>query len=288
MIIDAHTHRYPKEVIADPAGFAEKWGESKWLRMVAPEGKTSLQGWADREQMLTDMDAAGVDCCVLLGWYWEQQRTCIEANVWHRRWIKQDPERFIAFLSLKPDIPLLTDYLKQAQEDGFKGIGESHPWAQGFSMQDKKWMSAMEFACEAGWPVNFHVTDPAGKDYPGKTATPMKEFLWLAKELPDLRIILAHAGALYALDHPTPPNLYFDLAACPLLYPSDIYQKLVDCAGAEKILWGTDYPLRIYPTMQKTPDFKTFLEEFKRAVDEDEQQMRAITGGNFSGLLNED
>ena len=48
----------------------------------------------------------------------------------------------------------------------------------------------------------------------------------------------------------------------------------------KKILWGTDYPLRIYPTMQK-PDFKTFLEEFKRVVDVDEQNLRAITGSNF-------
>ena len=32
-----------------------------------------------------------------------------------------------------------------------------------------------------------------------KNSHPMEEFLWLAKELPDLKIILAHAGALYAI-----------------------------------------------------------------------------------------
>ena len=285
MIIDVHTHRYAKQVINDPVGFARQRGELQWLMMVAPEDRPSLQGWSDRDQMLADMNAAGVDRCVLLGWYWENCQTCIEANDWHRRWIKQDPSRFFSFLSIKPDIPDLNDYLKQAQEDGFQGIGESHPWVQGFSMQDKVWIKAMEFACDAGWPVNFHVTDPAGRDYPGKTLTPMDDFLWLAKELPDLKIILAHAGALYALENPIPDNFYFDLAACPLLYPGEIYQKLIDRTGVEKILWGTDYPLRIYPGTQKKPDFNTFLEELKRSVEIGQDQLDAIIGSNFLKLV---
>lgn len=146
-------------------------------------------------------------------------------------------------------------------------------------------MEAMEFACEAGWPVTFHTTDPDGKDYPGKTLTSMEEFLWLAKELPDLKIILAHAGALYAIQHPMPDNIYFDLAACPLLYPATIYSKLIDAVGAERILWGTDYPLRIYPSTQVQPDFKTFLEEFKQSTDVDHRSTDAMTGTNFLNLI---
>ena len=33
-----------------------------------------------------------------------------------------------------------------AGDDGFQKLGESHPWAQGFSLKDKLWMEAMEFA----------------------------------------------------------------------------------------------------------------------------------------------
>ncbi len=288
MIIDAHTHRYSDEVIANPSAFASRTGEQKWLHMVTPSSQTSLQGWADRDQMLADMDNAGIDRCVLLGWYWENFQTCMEANDWHRRWIKQDPGRFFSFLAIKPGIPSLKDYLKQAHEDGFRGIGESHPWVQGFSMQDKEWMGVMEFACAHSWPVNFHVTDPAGRDYPGKTLTPMDDFVWLANELPDLKIILAHAGALYALENSIPDNFYFDLAACPLLYSREIYQKLIDCTGAEKILWGTDYPLRIYPRTQKKPDFHTFLEELKSCLQVGQDQFDAITGANFLRLSGED
>lgn len=285
MIIDAHTHRYADEVIADPIAFANRMGEQKWLDMVSPPDRPSLQGWADRDQILADMDAAGIDRCVLLGWYWENYQTCIEANDWHRRWIKQDPSRFFSFLAIKPGIPSLENYLKQAHEDGFRGIGESHPWVQGFSMQDKEWMKAMEFACTHGWPVNFHVTDPTGKDYPGKTLTPMDDFLWLAKELPDLKIILAHAGALYVLENSIPDNFYFDLAACPLLYPPSIYQKLIDRTGAGKILWGTDYPLKIYPSRTQKPDFLSFLCEFKSSINSKKEQLDRMLGNNFLRLI---
>lgn len=285
MIVDAHTHRYPDEVTANPTAFARRTMESIWLQMVAPSKQPSLQGWSDRKTMLQDMDDAGVQSCLLLGWYWENARTCIEANQWHRQWMRQDPDRFIAFLSIKPGIPNLSDYLKQAKEDGFQGIGESHPWVQNFSMDDPQWMQAMAFACEQGWPVNFHVTDPQGKDYPGKTQTPMQDFIWLAKELPDLKIILAHAGALWALEHDLPSNIYFDLAACPLLYPASIYPKLIDAVGAEKILWGTDYPLRIYPSKQDKPDFASFLHEFRDSISVSSEELACMLGKNLLHLL---
>lgn len=285
MIIDAHTHRYPDAVIADPVAFAKRTRESKWLSMVAPQKRFSLQGWADRQRMLDDMEEAGVDRSVLLGWYWENAQTCLEANEWHRKWIKEDPDRFIAFLSIKPEIPKLIDYLKQAQDDGFQGIGEAHPWAQGFQMNHPEWMKAMEFSSDHGWPVNFHVTDSQGKDYPGKMLTPMKDFIWLANELPDLKIILAHAGALYGLENPTPNNIFYDLAACPLLYPQSIYQKLINKIGPDKILWGTDYPLRIYPSRLSKPDFLSFLIEFKNSIQIDTDKVRGMLGQNLLNLL---
>ncbi len=285
MIIDAHTHRYPEEVIADPVAFANRSHEPAWLEMVMPSGRPSLQGWSNRETMLNDMDAAGVESCVLLGWYWEQAQTCIEANNWHKHWIKQDPDRFIAFLSLKPDIPNLTDYLKKSKDDGFRGIGESHPWVQGFSMNDPSWMQAMEFACEQSWVVNFHVTDPHGKNYPGKVLTPMDDFIWLANQLPDLKIILAHAGALWALEHDLPENIYYDLAACPLLYDASTYQKLINAVGFRKILWGTDYPLRVYPSKLEKPNFISFLQQFKDSVSANQDTLDCMLGKNLRSLL---
>ncbi len=285
MIIDGHTHRYPETVIADPESFAERTGEAMWLKMVSPENRPSLQGWASRKKMLGDMDEAGIDKCVLLGWYWEKPETCIEANNWHLKWIRQDPDRFLAFLSLRPDLPRIEEYLKEAKENGFAGIGECHPWAQGFSLRDETWLKTMKFACESGWPVNFHVTDPQGRDYPGKTLTPMEDFLWLANEFPTLKIILSHAGALFPLKHPTPENVFYDLSACPLLYPDSVYEKLIEAAGCRKILWGSDYPLRLYPSSQKEPEFASFLSAFRHSIPNRQSDLQAILGENLLALL---
>ena len=118
---------------------------------VSPKDRPSLQGWVNREEMLASMDAAGVRQSVLLGWYWEKPKTCLEANQWHQEWMNQDEERFIGFLSLHPEIPQLLDYLKRAREDGFQGIGESHPWAQGFEMLfAEPWLAFRLVPCAAG------------------------------------------------------------------------------------------------------------------------------------------
>ena len=38
-------------------------------------------------------------------------------------------------------------------------------------------------------------------------------------------------------------NVYFDTAASPFLYTPDIYGQVVRLAGADKILFGSDFPL---------------------------------------------
>ncbi len=74
-IVDAHVHAYPAEVFADPAAWGTAHGEPVWTACVAPASRRSLQGWADADTMIADMDEAGVETCVLLGWYWERQET---------------------------------------------------------------------------------------------------------------------------------------------------------------------------------------------------------------------
>ena len=92
--------------------------------------------------------------------------------------------------------------------------------------------------------------------------TPFEDFLWLAREFPDLKIILAHAGGLFPFYELNPKirpelkNIYYDLAACPLLYEPSLYRKLIEVVGPEKILWGTDYPLRIFPKTQRAQIFR--------------------------------
>ena len=99
-------------------------------------------------------------------------------------------------------------------------------------------------------------------------------------------MILAHAGGLlpfYELNprlRPELSNAYYDLAACPLLYDASLYRLLIETVGYEKIVWGSDYPLRVFPQKQKAPDFIVFLEEVL-----EKENYRRLKRRRFSGLL---
>ena len=291
MIVDAHTHGYPEEVLKDPRSFALVQKEAHWQELVCPKNKKTLQGWSTREEMVADMDNAEVDRAVLLGWYWENPETCALQNEWSRQWISQDPNRFIGFVSLHPDTQNPIESLRKSKDLGFMGIGECHPWLQGASIQNDNWMNCMQFASDHDWPVTFHVTEPVGHDYPGRVQTPFEEFLWLARQLPELKIILAHAGGLFPFYELNPKirpelrNVYYDLAACPLLYDPSIYRKLIETVGLAKILWGTDYPLKIFPATQKVPDFISFKNLISKEARLTELERNAIFGNNFLSLL---
>ncbi len=291
VIIDAHTHLYAEEVITNPVKFARKQKEDHWLQLVKPVKGKALQSWADRTEMLSQMKSDGVDRVILQGWYWENPDTCILQNDWYARWIQQDPQNFIGFISIHSEIKDPLDELKRRQDQGFLGIGECHPWLQGCSPKDKVWFECMEFASQAGWPVTFHVTEPVGHDYPGRVPTPLDDFLWLAQEIPNLKIILAHAGGLFPFYELNPKirsdlqNVYYDLAACPLLYDAKLYRKLIDVVGYQKILWGTDYPLRIFPKTQKRADFCSFKDFLLQETKLTENEAHAIFGGTLLSIL---
>ena len=291
MIVDAHTHRYPNEVISDPLSFGLKYNEKHWLELMEPQNQKRLQGWVSRESMIEDMDMAGVNQSALLGWYWENQETCLLHNDWCAEWISTDPERFIGFVSLHPEFQNPVEQLERYKDLGFVGIGECHPWLQGTSIQNANWIKGMEFAAENGWPVTFHVTEPVGHNYPGRVPTPVEDFLWSTRESPELKIILAHVGGLFPFYEINPKvrpelkNVYYDLAASTLLYDNTIYRKLIEVVGVEKIIWGTDYPLRILPATQKKPDFISFKKLILEEAKLTEQESAAIFGENFLSLL---
>ena len=104
-------------------------------------------------------------------------------------------------------------------------------------------------------------------------------------------MILAHAGGLfpfYELNpkiRPALENVYYDLAACPLLYESSLYRKLIDVVGHEKILWGTDYPLRILPKHQPEADFSSFKDLLCQKAELTQEEQDAIFGNNLLSLL---
>ena len=92
--------------------------------------------------------------------------------------------------------------------------------------------------------------------------------MWLASEYPEAKLILAHWGGLLLYEmnptvHSKMANVFYDTAASPLLFDKSIFRTVVNAIGSERLLYGSDYPLRLYPSKSKTPDFRTFLEDIR-------------------------
>jgi predicted TIM-barrel fold metal-dependent hydrolase len=292
-VIDCHTHAYPQEVADRPRAWAEARGEHHWADLVAPRGAQSIQGWSDRASMIAHMDAAGVHRAILLGWYWEREPTCRWHNEWIAEWVRAAPDRFIGFAAIHPSGDVV-DQLETAKSLGLRGVGELHPGVQKFDAQSRGWKTLADWCTAEGWPVNLHVTETVGHDHPGRVPTPLDDFLRMAEGHPEVTLILAHFGGGLPFYEQNPKvrqrlgNVYYDCAAAPLLYDRGTLARILDVVGPGKVLFGSDYPLRLYPKTQSKPGMTRFLGEVRDALaDASPEAQAAVLGATCRSLLGE-
>ncbi|MDI1250890.1 MAG: TatD family hydrolase [Lacunisphaera sp.] len=280
-IIDSHVHLYPPEVNRDPVAWAAACGEKHWAEMCTRRRKDgqAVQTFPSVDQLLRDMDAAGVAKAVLLGWYWASHAACVEQNKFYADCVRAHPDRLAAFATVHPAAGAAAlGEVRRAQAAGLIGLGELSPHSQQVSLADPTWRQLMALAGELKLPVNLHVSDPKGRPYPARVATPLADFIGLAREFPATKFILAHWGGGLAFDSENRVlrNIHYDTAASPLLYGPDVWTK----APSERVLFGSDYPLVLYPKTEMAPGFGGLLNEARNAGVTD-----AVLGGNAAGLL---
>jgi predicted TIM-barrel fold metal-dependent hydrolase len=271
-VIDSHIHLYPPELNADPVAWATAHGESHWATLCTRRRKDGrpVQGFPSVDDLMREMDRADVGRAVLLGWYWENPETCAWQNRFFARCVDAHPDRLIAFATFHPKAghwPTLNE-MHRARDEGLVGIGELSPHAQGFSIDDPVFREMLTLAADWKMPVNLHVTDPETARYPGRVETPLADFVRLAKEFPKTKFTLAHWGGLLPMRDPEArdlDNLFFDTAASPLLYGSDIWGRFIASIPPERLLFGSDYPLNLYPATSDGPEMSTLIAEAKAA-----------------------
>jgi predicted TIM-barrel fold metal-dependent hydrolase len=293
MIIDCHTHAYPVELSAAPRAWALSNSETHWASLVAPTDRPSIQGWSDLNSMLAAMDAAGVQKAALLGWYWEHESTCRWHNAEMAKWLQTAPDRLLGFASIYPNAHVI-DQLESAQELGFRGVGELHMGVQNFSASNPHWQAMAQWCSEHGWPINCHATETAGHEHPGSVPTPLQEFVRMAIAAPNLKLILAHWGGGLAFFEQNPKlhkalkNVYYDSAASPLLYDMSVFKQMVNLVGIDKLLFGSDYPLRIYPRTQKQAEMQRFIDNIQNKSGLTTSELSKLLGHNFTKLMARD
>ena len=256
-VIDAHVHLYPPAVNADPAGWARDQGETHWEVLCTRVRKSGLpvQGFPTVDELLRSMDEADVERVVLQGWYWERQDNCRFQNRFFAEVQQAHPDRISACgtLTVREGEASALEELRWCRDAGFCGLGELSPHSQGFSMDDPAWHRILDEAGEARLAVCLHVTEPAGRAYPGRILTPLDGFLGLARAHPSTQFVLAHWGARLPQDPALGaearalPNLAYDMAASPLLYDPAEVAATARASGVDTVLFGSDFPLHLYP-----------------------------------------
>jgi predicted TIM-barrel fold metal-dependent hydrolase len=177
-----------------------------------------------------------------------------------------------------------------ARDDGLIGLGELCPWSGGGSPLDEEWQAVFAHAIALGWPVNLHVTDPASRFFPGRVVTPLEDVIALARQQTGLRLVLAHWGGglvfheLNTHARQALKNCVYDTAATPLLYDPAIYAAAVRAVGVERILFGSDYPLMVFPKEQREPDFVRALAQV-RSVGLEPSALARLLGENARRVL---
>lgn len=291
MIIDAHVHFTPPSLRDSLDDFFSE--EPFWGLLLAPgpDGK-SLQGWATAEQMIADMDAAGVDRVVLMGEYRRSHEACVARNNLALEIVRRWPDRVTAFAVVQPKAgQAALDEVARCVGEGMAGVGELGPYGQGYRLDDPDFLRLAESCIELNIPINLHTNEEVGRYYPGKATTPLEHYYRLAATYPELKLILAHwgGGLLFYELMPavarTLRNVWYDTAASPLIFPTErIFTAALACVRPEKLLFASDYPLRLYPSRQEGPDMRPFLSEVGK-LPWDDATRAAIMGGNAARLL---
>ena len=242
MIIDFHTHLFSprlKENISDffkrDPCFAELYS--------SPKAKI-----ATAEELIASMDEAEIDVSVILNIGWANQELCIETNDYILEAVARYPSRLVGFCSVQPRAgEEALGEIDRCARGGARGIGELRPDIQGFEPEEMKPLA--EMLQKYNLILLTHSSEPVGHLYDGKGRVTPDVLYQLITSFPELCIVCAHWGGglpFYALMPEVASalkNTYFDTAATPFLYQPRIFELVSEIIGADKILFGSDYPL---------------------------------------------
>lgn len=277
MLVDAHTHIFPSEIVQRRAALCQR--EPVFAELYAdPKAKVAVA-----EELLAALDRNATDYAVALGFAWRNADLCR----WHNDAIlaaaRASGGRIVPFCTLNPALPA-RDVYKEAERcaaAGARGVGELRPASLGLDLEGAAGQTLARCARELDLVLLFHGSEPVGHRYPGKQGGELGTLYRFIAAHPDVRVIAAHWGGglpFYALMpevRAALANTWFDTAATTLLYDQDIYRRVLDLVGVERILWGSDFPL-LGPRRQRRATLAAPLAAREQAL---------ILGDNAATLL---
>lgn len=309
MRIDSHCHIWSEDIPAPlwkdvlvEFGAAASGSPRSRVEERVESGLLDITG----DELVADMDVAGIDKAVLLFLDFallddrgaappidEQHDAFVEA-------VSNHPDRLVAFAGIDPRRNGAAEFIDGVlEEPAFRGV-KLHP-ATGFYPNASEASPIYDVCVDHDVPVVIH-TGPEAHPFYAKYGRPVYVDD-VASHYPELDIIMAHAGfsrweaaADIAMFN---PNISVDIAywqAKALRRPADrVYRQLrwlLDTAGPEKVLFGTDWPaFRLVDAVDHATWFET-LESLPSTPPEEiggvsfsEHEIDRLLGENAQELI---
>ena len=277
MIIDFHCHILPPAFASRHQELAAR--DATYAALFPKAGGRI----ADADTLLRDLDGAGIDRAVAMGYGWTDPSLAAEVNDYLLAAAAGHSDRITAFCSVNPawgDAAI--QEAARCIGRGAAGVGELHADTQGFDITDASIMAPLlRLLRERRLPVIIHASEPVGHQYPGKGATTPERLLQFAGNFPDNPIVLAHLGGglpFYAAMPEvaeTLSNVWYDTAALPFLYQPTALAAAALTVGAGRIIFATDYPLLRHRRVVN----------YIRSANLKPEQTDAVLGDNATALL---
>lgn len=225
-LIDIHTHIYPPAIARKAAASIREFYEL---------GTQEMDGTPDT--LLRLGDEAGIDRFLILPVATRPDRTR-HINEFILDQLAHQP-RFLGFGTIHAAMEDPAQEAEFIMEKKLRGI-KMHPDTQAFCIDDPRLFPAYE-AIEGKIPVILHMGDVR---YTYSQPARLRHVMDL---FPRLQVIAAHFGG-YGMYEEAYRQLYdkdciFDISSSMMFMPDGVAEKFIGIYGAERMAFGTDYPL---------------------------------------------
>lgn len=228
-IIDSHCHIFPDKV-------AQKATDSTELFYGIT--KSPFDGTVS--MLLNQCDENGIDRCVIHSVATKPHQVS-GINRFIAEQVQKHPGRFIGLGTLHPESDDIKADFDELCSLGLRGV-KLHPDIQGFKLDDYRCLKMYELCEQKKLPVLIHTGD---KRYDFSNPNRLKPILNIYT---GLTVIGAHFGGWSIWEKALGelkgiPNLYVDCSSSFYALTDEQIVKLIRGYGADRVLFGTDYPM---------------------------------------------
>ncbi|MBR5783097.1 MAG: amidohydrolase [Clostridia bacterium] len=227
-VIDAHCHIYPEKIAAKAAqSTGNFYGEIPYA-----DGTTDF--------LLKEGRSVGIDRFVVQS-VATAPKQVISINEFIARSVAESNGLMVGLGTLHPDSEDMEGDVRHLKELGLRGV-KLHPDIQDFKVDDPKCLKICEICQREALPILMHTGDNRYDNSNPNRVLP------ILKAYPHLTLIGAHFGGWSVWQQAGQslagmPNLYVDCCSSMQYISPEETVELIRLYGADRVLFGTDYPL---------------------------------------------